>query len=106
MQTPIYWVQGALSTGVKRPQREADQAPPRFRMTESSVSTTRSSPHLNDVHKNNFAWCYYFPIRGVAVSTVKLREFNSFIIKMGNGLIRLVQLCLCGIECLGYVSSC
>jgi len=106
IQTPIYWVPGALSTGVKRPQREADQAPPRFRMTESSVSTTRSSISINYVHKNNFALCYYFPIHCVVVSTVKLREFNNTVIKMGNGLTRLVQLCLCGVECLGYVSSC
>jgi hypothetical protein len=27
-QTPIQWVSGALSLGVKRPGREADQSPP------------------------------------------------------------------------------
>ena len=105
IQTPIYLLPGALSTGVKRPQREADQAPPRFRMTESSVSTTRSSIRTNYVHKNDFA-CYYFPIHRVAVSTVKLRECNNIVIKMGNGLTWQVQLCLCGVECLGYVCSC
>jgi len=106
IQTPIYWVPEALSTGAKLPQREADQVPPRFRMSESSVSTTCSSISINYVHKNNFALCYYFPIHTVVVSTVKLREYNNIVIKMGNGLTRLVQLCLCGVECLGYVTSC
>jgi hypothetical protein len=67
-------------------------------MTENSVFTTRSSIHLNDGHKNNLDLCYYFPIHSVAFSTVELREFNNIVIKMGNGLTRLVQLCLCGVE--------
>jgi hypothetical protein len=28
MQPPIYWVQGAISQGVKRPGRQADHSPP------------------------------------------------------------------------------
>ena len=79
---------GALSTGVERSQRDADQAHPRFRMTESSVFTTRSSIRLNDVHKNNFDLCYYFPVHSVAVSTVELREFNNVVIKMRNKRLR------------------
>jgi len=106
IQTPIYWVPGALSTGVKRPQREADQATPRFRMTESSVCTTRPSIRINYVHKNNFVLCCYFPIHSVVVRTAKLREYDNIVIKMGNERTRFVQSCLCGVECLGYVSNC
>jgi hypothetical protein len=43
-QTPIQWVPGALSLGVKRPGREADQSPPTSAEVRNAWSYTSTPP--------------------------------------------------------------
>jgi hypothetical protein len=49
-QPPIQWVPGALSLGVKRPEREADYSPPTSANVRNVRSYTSTSPiRLHDV---------------------------------------------------------
>jgi hypothetical protein len=50
-QTPIQWVLGALSPGVKRPEREADHSPPASAEDKNAWGYT-STPQYVFV-----AWC-------------------------------------------------
>jgi hypothetical protein len=43
-QSPIQWVPGALSLGVKRPGREADQSPPSSAEVKNMWSYTSTPP--------------------------------------------------------------
>jgi hypothetical protein len=71
-QPPIQWVSGAISSGIKRPEREANQSPP----CSAEVKNGRAVPPLpiyrnGLVHRDNFT----FTLRGIlwkAVDWIRL----------------------------------
>jgi hypothetical protein len=46
MQPPIHWVTGELSTGIKRPGREADHSPPTSADVKNTWICTSTPPYV------------------------------------------------------------
>jgi hypothetical protein len=60
-QPPIQWVPGALSLGVKRPEREADCSPPSSAEVKNAWSYTSTTPKVFMAwyfvkHRDNFTF--------------------------------------------------
>jgi hypothetical protein len=60
-QSPIHWVVGAFSSGVKRPRREAHHSPPSSAEVEnvcSYISTPSVRLHGELKHRGNFTFAF------------------------------------------------
>jgi hypothetical protein len=60
-QTPIQWVPGALSLGVKRPGREADHSPPSSAEVKECVEDNSTLPIWRSaqlMHRDNFTFTF------------------------------------------------
>jgi hypothetical protein len=69
-QQPIQWVMGTLSSGLKRPEREADHSPP------SNAEVWKGGaisplPHTSSRHDGQRYLCFMYDIRTTLVKNTK-----------------------------------